>query len=310
MVGQSEILLSKCAHFREQGEFIDLGLKVGEEVFSAHRIVLAASSDYFHAMFAHGMKESNQEVIELKDESISAAALKIVLDSIYNGDLQVNDENTFEVLVAADHLQVTSVVQQCCDYLQTQFVDQLRFDVQTFCRVSAIADRHGLKDLQEATQTKMAYIYKEICESEEFLSHVDADQYTRLLSRDDLSAPSETFVFKSVMQWIKHKKEERMTAAAKVIGAVRLGLVDIKALIEELNTEEMQTVPEIHTLLFDSAIYHHNPLNTSKFATEKAKLRSTTSVSIELLMSSWSSNGSRSFVWDVMESLFLCLILV
>ena len=282
MVGHSEILLSKCAQFREQGEFIDVGLKVGEEVFSAHRIVLAASSDYFHAMFAHGMKESNQEVIELKDESISAAALKIVLDSIYSGDLQVNDENIFEVLVAADHLQVTSAVQQCCDYLQTQFVDQLRFDVQTFCRVSAIADRHGLKDLQEATQTKMAYIYKEICESEEFLSHVDADQYTRLLSRDDLSAPSETFVFKSVMQWIKHKKEERMTAAAKVIGAVRLGLVDIKTLIEELNTEEMQTVPEIHTLLFDSAIYHHNPSNTSKFATEKAKLRSTTPVSIEL----------------------------
>ena len=282
MVGHSEILLSKCAQFREQGEFIDVGLKVGEEVFSAHRIVLAASSDYFHAMFAHGMKESNQEVIELKDESISAAALKIVLDSIYSGDLQVNDENIFEVLVAADHLQVTSAVQQCCDYLQTQFVDQLRFDVQTFCRVSAIADRHGLKDLQEATQTKMAYIYKEICESEEFLSHVDADQYTRLLSRDDLSAPSETFVFKSVMLWIKYKKEERMTVAAKVIGAVRLGLVDIKALIEELNTEEMQTVTEIHTLLFDSAIYHHNPSNTSKFATEKAKLRSTTPVSIEL----------------------------
>ena len=66
MVGQSDILLSKLAQFREQGEFIDVGLKVGEEVFSAHRIVLAASSDYFHAIFAHGMKESNQEVTELE----------------------------------------------------------------------------------------------------------------------------------------------------------------------------------------------------------------------------------------------------
>ena len=47
MVGQSEILLSKCAHFREQGEFIDVGLKVGEEVFSAHRIVLAAAAIIF-----------------------------------------------------------------------------------------------------------------------------------------------------------------------------------------------------------------------------------------------------------------------
>ena len=272
MVAHSEILLLKCAQFREQGEFVDVHLKVGKELFSAHRIVLAASSDYFHAMFAHGMKESNQEVIELKDENISAAALKIVLDSIYNGDLQVNDENVFEVLVAADHLQVTSVVEQCCDYLRTQFV-QLRFDVQTYCQICTIANRHGLTELQEATQLKMASMYKEVCESEEFLSHLDADQLSLLLGRDDLSAPSETFVFKSVMHWIKHKKEERMPLAAKVIGAVRLGLVDIREMIRELSPEEMQQVPGIHTLLYESLLYSYIP-SSSAFGEEKGKIRS------------------------------------
>ena len=207
-------------------------------------------------MFTHEMKESNQEVIELKDENISAAALKIVMDSIYSGDVHVNDENVFEVLLAADHLQVTSVVQQCCDYLNTEFV-QLRFDVQTYCRICTIADQHGLTDLQEATERKMASMYKDICESEEFLSHIDADHLSSLLSRDDLSAPSETFVFKSVMQWIKYKKKERMEVAAKVIGAVRLGLVDIRDVIRELNTEEMKQVPEIFMLLHESLLYSY-----------------------------------------------------
>ena len=289
MVGHSEILLSKCAQFREQGEFIDVYLKVREEVFSAHRIVLAASSDYFHAMFAHGMKESNQEVIELKDESISAAALKIVLDSIYSGDLPVNDENVLDVLVAADHLQVTSVVQQCCEYLQTQFV-QLRFDVQTYCQICTIANRHGLIDLQEATQLKMASMYKDVCGNEEFLSHIDANQYSSLLDRDDLSAPSETFVFKSVMQWIKHKKEERMTVAAKVIGGVRLGLVDIKEVIRELNTEEMQRFPEIHLLLHESLLHTCMPSVSSKFAVEKSKLRSTSQVCEDLIIQLFECN--------------------
>ena len=274
MATHSDILLSKCAQFREQGEFIDVHLKVGEEVFSAHRIVLAASSDYFHAMFTHEMKESNQEVVELKDESISAATLKIVLDSIYSGDLQVNDENVLDILVAADHLQVTSVVQHCCDYLQTQFVE-LRFDVQTYCQICTIANRHGLTDLQEATQSKMASMYKDVCENEEFLSHIDADQYSSLLRRDDLGAPSETFVFKSVIKWIKHKKEERIAVAAKVIGAVRLGLVDIRDVIEELDAEEMQQVPEIHMLLHESLLHNNRPLNSSKFALEKTKPRST-----------------------------------
>jgi len=273
MVAHSNILLSKCAQFREQGEFIDVRLKVGEDLFPAHRIVLAANSDYFHAMFAHGMKESNQEVIELKDENISAEALKIVMDSIYSGNIHVNDENVFEVLIAADHLQVESVVKQCCEYLQTEFV-QLRFDVQSYCRICTIADQHGLTDLQEASQRKMASMYKEVCESEEFLSSIDADQLSSLLSRDDLSAPSESFVFKSVMQWINYKKEERMAVAAKVIGAVRLGLVNIRDVIRELNTEEMQRVPEVHTLVYESLLYSYNP-SSSKLGEDQTKLRST-----------------------------------
>ena len=278
MVAHSVDLLSKCAQFRDEGEFIDVRLKAGEDVFPAHRIVLAANSDYFHAMFTDGMKESKQEVIELKDESISPDALKIVMDCIYTGDLHVNEENVFEVLAAADHLQVTSVVQQCCDFLLIEFV-QHRFDVQTYCRVWTIADRHGLRDLKEAAEHKMASMYKDICESEEFLTHISADQLLILLNRDDLTAPSETFVFKSVMQWIKHKKEERMAVAAKVIGAVRLGLVDVRVVIEELNTEEMQRVPEIHMLVYEVSIHNNMPSQTTKFAVEKTKPRSMCPVS-------------------------------
>ncbi|XP_074614406.1 kelch-like protein 26 [Acropora palmata] len=271
MIAHSEIFLSKCAQFREQGEFIDVRLKVGEDEFAAHRIVLAANSDYFHAMFSHGMKESNQEVIELKDENISVAAMKIVMDSIYSGEINVNDENVFEVLTAADHLQVTSVVEQCCKYLETELVE-LGFDIQFYCRVIMVADRLGLKDLKETTQRKMASMYKDICEKEEFLTDMNADILSALLCRDDLSVPSENFVFKSVMQWIKYRKEERMDVAAQVIGAVRLGLVDIKDVIEELNTEEMQNIPEIHMLVYETLLHNCCPTSVSEFASVKVHL--------------------------------------
>ena len=273
MVAYSEILLSKCAQFREQGEFVDVRLKLGEDEFAAHRIVLAANSDYFHAMFAHGMKESNQEVIELKEENISAAAMKIVIDSIYSGEINVNDENVFEVLIAADHLQVASVVEQCCKYLI-----QLRFDVQTYCRVIMFADQYGLRDFKEATESKMASMYREICDKEEFLSDMKGVVLSSLVCRDDLSTPSEDFVFQSVMQWIKYRKEERLDVAAKVIGAVRLGLVDVKDVVKELDTEEMQVIPEITLLLNRTLIYKQSPSRNSAFALEKGKPRSMSSV--------------------------------
>ena len=118
-----------------------------EDTFPAHRIVLAANKNYFHAMFTDGMQESNQEVMELKDRSILTDVLKTAMDSIYTGDLNVNEENVFGVLAAADHLQVKTVVQQCCDVLIREF-NQLRFNLHNYCLLSTVADRHGLRDLQ------------------------------------------------------------------------------------------------------------------------------------------------------------------
>ena len=50
---------------------------------------------------------------------------------------------------------------------------------------------------------------KKVSENEEFMSHFDAEQYSCLLCRDDLSAPLETFVFKSVMRTTDQNQEGR-----------------------------------------------------------------------------------------------------
>ena len=126
----------------------------------------------------------------------------------------------------------------------------------------------------------MASMYKDVCETKEFLTHINADQLLSLLGRDDLNSPSEAFVFKSVMKWIKYKGEERMPVAGKVIGAVRLGLVDVKIVIEELKTEEMQQFPEVNMHLQESMIHHIIP--SHEFAAEKVKPRSMRPVSEQL----------------------------
>ena len=199
------------------------------------------------------------------------------MDSLYTGDLNVNEENVFGVATAELRHLIIYRSQLLFNVMIREFL-QLRFVLHNYCLLSTVADRHGLRDLQEAAEKKMASMFKDICESEEFLTHISANQLLSLLSRDDLSAPSETFVFKSVMQWIKHKKEERMADAAKVIEAVRLGLVDIRVVIEELNTEEMKRVPEIFMLVYETLIYNCMPSPSSVIAVEKSKPRSTSPV--------------------------------
>ena len=177
-----------------------------------------------------GVCHQNQEVIEMKDKSISLEIFKIVMDSVQTGDLHVNQKSIFEVL-AASQLQMASVVQLCCDFVKKEFIEN-RIDLKNYSVLCTVAVRLGLRDLQEAAEAKMGSMYKDVCESKEFLTHINGDQLLSPLGRDDLNSLSETFVFKSAMNWIRHKGEERMAVAGKVIGAVRLGLVDVKIVIE------------------------------------------------------------------------------
>ena len=62
-----------------------------------------------------------------------------------------------------------------------------------------------------------------------------------------------------------------MEAASKVIGAVRLSLVDVKVVIEELEKEEMQRDPEINKHLQTAMKRHCMP---HKFSAEEVKPRS------------------------------------
>ena len=48
-------ILTTMNNLRKANRLCDVTLQVGEKDFPAHRIVLAACSDYFCAMFTHGV---------------------------------------------------------------------------------------------------------------------------------------------------------------------------------------------------------------------------------------------------------------
>ena len=73
----------------------------------AHRVVLAACSDYFRAMFTDPMRERTQEEIHLS--GVQAQGLELVLDYIYTSKLSLTLANIQTVLDTATHLQVLQV---------------------------------------------------------------------------------------------------------------------------------------------------------------------------------------------------------
>ena len=133
----SEGLLSKMSEMRDSQTLTDVTLKVCGKSFDAHRVVLAASSKYFCAMFTARMRESFQNEIELKDDSLTSAALQIILDFVYRSGINITEDNVFEVLGAADHLQMTSVSDNCWEFMSETLVRE--FGIQNLRKVFIVA---------------------------------------------------------------------------------------------------------------------------------------------------------------------------
>lgn len=92
------------ALMRNHQMLTDVILEVGAELFYAHKVVLAAASPYFKAMFTGGLKECGTSRVKL--QGISQTAMARLLHFIYTGEIRVTEVTVCQILPAATMFQV------------------------------------------------------------------------------------------------------------------------------------------------------------------------------------------------------------
>lgn len=75
-----------------QPDYSDLVLIVESEQFHAHRVILAARSDYFRALLYGGLRESRQENQRIEIKECKASAFEFLLRYIYTGRINLIKE--------------------------------------------------------------------------------------------------------------------------------------------------------------------------------------------------------------------------
>lgn len=107
----------------QQQELCDVTLiSADKQQFRAHKIILAASSRYFQALFVGAGKhlreskarDTDSEDIVIELEAVDASSLGSILTSIYRKRVHVTSENVESLLSASNYLDVAPVRQACC----------------------------------------------------------------------------------------------------------------------------------------------------------------------------------------------------
>jgi kelch-like protein 20 len=239
-----DLCLGAMAQLQREGKLCDVTLAVADELFPAHRVVLAGSSPYFQAMFTGDMEESRASKVTLHD--MSPVAMRALLDYCYTASISITQENVQEVLPAADILQLTWVRQQCCEFMQHQL------DTSNCLGICAFADTYSCPELHKAAGSFAQLHYLEVLEGGEFLE-LGTEELAHLLQSEDLNVQSEEQVFESVMRWVGHNVDERKEHLPSVLQYVRLPLLDRSYLVSRVGMEPLIRGSEACRDLVDEA---------------------------------------------------------
>ncbi|XP_062855379.1 kelch-like protein 22 [Trichomycterus rosablanca] len=185
-------LLDGLLALREGELLFDVVLLVEGKSIQAHRILLAASCDYFRSMFAGGLREMQQNEIHI--QGITHTAMTKLLDFIYTSELELNLDTVQEVLCAATLLQVKDVIGFCCEFLFSWL------DNDNILEVEKLADIYGLDQLGEKVHS---YLLKNIqtFSRTSFYRQLPSEKVLLLLSSDELEVSSEKEVFDAALHY-------------------------------------------------------------------------------------------------------------
>nr|XP_060511780.1 kelch-like protein 2 [Panthera onca] len=130
---------------RSQNLLCDVTIVAEDMEISAHRVVLAACSPYFHAMFTGEMSESRAKRVRIKE--VDGWTLRMLIDYVYTAEIQVTEENVQVLLPAAGLLQLQDVKKTCCEFLESQLHPVNCLGIRAF------ADMHACTDLLNKANT-------------------------------------------------------------------------------------------------------------------------------------------------------------
>lgn len=203
-------------------ELCDVVIKVGSKTIAAHRVVLAACSPYFRAMFTGEMAESRQNEITILD--VDETAMEILINFSYTAAITIREDNVQALLPAACLLQLGEIQEICCEFLKRQL------DPSNCLGIRAFADTHSCRDLLRVADLFAQHNFQEVIDSEEFLL-LPVDQLVDILSSDELNVKSEEQVYFAVIGWMKHNINERRAYLPQILQHVRLPLLGPKFLV-------------------------------------------------------------------------------
>ena len=222
-------LAKRLNMLRRQDYLCDITLVTNDDKeFKAHRNVLSAASPLFSKLLQSDMKENREGIVRF--EEFSGAVMEDVLEFIYTGSVEITQENSKDLIAAANYLLIPGLKNLSGKFLERQISKSNC--ISTFY----IAEMYQCDELITNTKTFIHANFTSVAEMDEFLN-LEAKEVEKWISSDEISVAVEADVFKIVLTWIEQDKSEREASFEQLFRHVRLAFLSRDFLLDVVTNE-------------------------------------------------------------------------
>ena len=175
------------------------------------------------------MKEKKEGVARF--EEISAPILEDILEFVYTGSVDINDEqNAKDLIIAADYLLL-----ECLKTFSGRFLEQ-RLTSSNCISTFHFAEKYKCAELVSNSKKFVHDNFASVAKSDEFLN-LEAKEVGSWISSDEISVAAEEDVFNIIEKWIEQNKSDRKAKFEELFRHVRLVLVSRDFLFDVVTNE-------------------------------------------------------------------------
>ena len=225
-----DILLKLNNDRKSSAKYCDISLVVDDYRYPAHKCVLGLLSPFFDKLFgSKGKTRKNNEVVI---RGISKEVFEAILDFIYTGSIALTMENVFEMVEAANQINLPYLEEFCITYLGNEINAKNWLSVQTYGK------RCGYKDLLKKVDEAISKKFDSVMTASNFVE-LDIEELKHLLGLEEKSVESEEKLYESVIGWIKHDRFEREIYAKELLDFINFSEMSLEFLNQVVAKEKL-----------------------------------------------------------------------
>ncbi|KAJ8386151.1 hypothetical protein AAFF_G00176590 [Aldrovandia affinis] len=238
---QQTLLQDGLCDLLENMKFVDCVLKIKDKELPCHRLVLAACSSYFKAMFQSDSEESKKREVVL--ENVEPGVMAMVLKYIYTSDISLTENNVQDIFMVANMFQIPSIFTVCISFLRGRL---------GLANCLAIFRLGLLLDCPELAVAARDYVcdhYQLIVRDHDY-HQLGPSELAAIIISDSLNVDSEEVVFESVLRWVLYDEDDRLTDLPDLLECVRFRLIPLDYFANKVESHEwICSNPEIQRKL-------------------------------------------------------------